>query len=190
MKYIKTFESYTLNEIKSQHTLTAKSKDIISQVESSLKDGNFYQAELYNKVYMKDGGKRPVQIKKWRKMAWLKNTVDLGSRIEFDYEWVTYTVDKKQVQEKTASDYLNWRLENLFNQMYSNWSQDTSHDWDAQAAGVSGKSGKDEVGATTDAGFIKWFAKKYKVDYKKIINKLTWLSLDDFERAAKANPYK
>ena len=187
-------ESKAVNEVKGTFTSLAKADNIIKSVDDALKGGIFFRAELYNKVYMKEGGKRPVSAEKFRKSIVLtinNDLKDLGNEIEFMYDYTTFTVQKKFVEELDSKEYLEYRLAFLFKQMHTNSSQDWDRAADAEAAGTYTFKPADNVSPYVDCGFIVWFAKNYKIDLKSFMHKESYtLRYDDVIMYSEKYPYK
>jgi len=200
MKYVKTFEDYKLNEVKGGYTTTSKADELFNRVDNALKGNQFYVADLGNKVYMKDGGKRPVAIEKYRKQFWItdeqdyQETTDLGDSIKFYYNFNEYIVSKRNVQEMSKEEYLEHKLERIIKQMNNNLDQDQSADWDAAAAhgNMRGRNiSSEDVDPRIDAGFAMAFAKKYKINIKKFWDSQRYTtSWSDFEKWATKYPFK
>jgi hypothetical protein len=201
MKNILTYREFinenlnVINEIKGSFTITANADKIIQSVDAAIKGGLFFGADLGNKVYMKEGGKRPVAAEKWRKYIILcanHELKDLGREIEFEYDYTTFTTDKRNVKELNAKDYLEYRLGLMFDQMHANTSQDWDKGAEAAAAGTYAFKPTDNVTPYVDCGFIVWFADKYKIDLKKFMHdqQYVYLSYDDVIRYAEKYPFK
>jgi hypothetical protein len=200
MKNLKTFdeflnESTQLNEIKGSFTSTAKADKIIDSVESALKGGLFFKAELGNKLYMKEGGKRPVAAEKFRKTLVITSNSgvkDLGKEIEFEYNYTTFRTERRNLIEMDEKEYLDYRLGLIFNQMYSNSSSDWDRSAEAAAAGTFVFKPSDNVAPWVDCGFIVWFAKNYRIDLKSFMSKqrYTFIGYEDVIRYSEKYPYK
>ena len=200
MKNLKTFDEFLnesiqpINEVKAGFTSVSKADSIISSVDAAIKGGLFYEARLGDKIYMREGGKRPVAAEKFRKTIWLtmNNLIHGdGVNLKFEYDHIIFTVPIKLVAKKTEKEYLEYRLEQLFNQMHSNSGSDWDRSSDAQAAGVSTSTPTGNVSPYIDCGFIQFFADKYKIDLKKFMHEQGYtLSYDTFKKYAEEYPYK
>jgi hypothetical protein len=200
MKNLKTYqeflnESSQLNEIKGTFTSAFKAKSIIDSVESALKGGIFFEAQLGEKIYMKEGGKRAVPAEKFRKTLLIttnNRAVELGDDIQFEYNYTTFTVEKRAIKELSEKEYLERRLGFLFNQMYSNSSSDWDKQADAEAAGTYVVKPNDNVAPWVDCGFIVWFAKEYKIELKSFMMKqgYTFINYDSVIQYSEKYPFK
>jgi hypothetical protein len=200
MKNILTYSEFinenlnVINEIKGSFTITANADKIIQSVDAAIKGGLFFGADLGNKVYMKEGGKRPVAAEKWRKYIILcanHELKDLGREIEFEYDYTTFTTDKRNVKELDAKDFLEYRLGLMFNQMHANTDQDWSRGAEAEAAGTYAFKPADNVTPYVDCGLIVWFADKYKIDLKKFMHDQHYtLPYNDVIKYAEKYPFK
>lgn len=180
--------SQSINEARYNFTFTSKADTVISDTEKALKTGLFFSANLSKKIFLKNGKKRLDKIGYRSVILNAKHDIeDLGDKIEFVMSYKFYTVEKKYIEEVDKQDYLDYRVEAMLNQMYTNWSSDTSSSWDAEAAGVSSNS---NVNPLMDCGFISWYAKKYHVDLGKQFKDLTWLSKKEFDKLAVKYKYK
>ena len=183
-----------LNEIKIGFTRASKASSIFDRVDKAIKGGKFFYLDLKPKVFMKPGGKRQVQAEKWTKYIWV--TADNmwfnedEKTLTFGYDYKEFSVDKRYIEEKTKEDYLHWQIDMIFKQMHQNADQDQSHNWEAEAAGVS-SSRPDQVDPHIDCGFMVAFAKRYKINLKKYWATTNWtMSYDMIEDYAKRYPFK
>lgn len=188
------FETFQLNEIKSGFTSVAKSDKILDSIDKALKGNLFFYANLGKKIYMKEGGKRPVSVHTFNQSKAItsnSDVKDLGKEISFVEDYVTYTVPKNQIETWTKEDYLKHRLEILFNQLHANKSNDSHWNDEAQAAGSTNVKGKEHVSPYIDCGFIVWFADKYKIDLKQFMEDQRYtMSYNEIIEIAKKYPFK
>jgi len=198
MKNLRTFTQFVneskLNEIKIGFTKASKSQQIFDRVDKAIKGGKFYEFDLKPKVFMKPGGKRLVQAEKWTKYIWVTADnmfyAENDKTLTFGYDYKEFNVDKRYVQEKTEEEYLHYQIDLIFKQMHTNLNSDQSHNWDAEAAGVS-SSRPDQVNPYIDCGFMVAFAKRYKINLKKYWSTTNWtMSYDTIEDMAKKYPFK
>lgn len=188
-------ESTRLNEIKGSFTSIAKADKIIDSVESALKGDLFFRAELGNKIYMKEGGKRPVSAERFGKTLVITSNSrvkDLGKEIEFEYNYTTFRTEKRNLIEMDKKEYLDYRLGLIFSQMYTNSSSDWDRSAEAEAAGTFTFRPSDNVAPWVDCGFIVWFAKNYKIDLKSFMHKqgYVFIGYDDVLMYSEQYPYK
>lgn len=180
MKFLSTFESYSINETKFSHTMVSRADEIFNLVDKALEGNQFYRIQLNDRVFLKEGNKRLTRAESFSKYIWV--TVnnyffeDKGNEIAFEYKYKQFTVDKRRIQEKTREEYLKYWLDRIHKRMMNNQDQDSHWRDEASAAGSSGSGlgANSQVNPFMDAGFMVHFAEKYDIDLQQYYNDSSW----------------